>query len=150
MKFILTILSFFVFTFTEALPVSNPVVVLKAENPIDFTLTGLTLIASNLPTDFVPTEFIFYADTITGTPSNTTFSIGWTNPNYSDLLSPFHQPVKVTGCFANYGFGNTGPAAYGTAPIIPAATNIYINVTVPDTGATPNTQQPYIIGYYLY
>lgn len=150
MRIVFLILSFFVLSFAEALPVSNPIVVLKGESVVDFTATGLTLIASNLPTDFVPTEFVFYADTITGAPSTTKFSIGWTGPDYEDLLSPFTQPVKVTGCFANYGFGNTKPSAYGTAPVIPALTNIYINVTTPDTGALPNTQQPYIIGYYLY
>lgn len=150
MRNVFLILSFFVLSFSEALPVSNPIVVLKGENPVNFTATGITLIASNLPAQFVPTEFVFYADTITGTPSTTKFSIGWTGPDYADLLSPFSQPVKVTGCFANYGFGNTKPSAYGTAPVIPILTDIYINVTTADTGALPNIQQPYIVGYYLY
>ena len=152
MKFIFIILSFLVFTFSEAFPVSNPVVVLKGENPVDFKIAGLTLIASGLPTDFVPTEFVWYGVNIVDapTPISDYFSIGWTNPDYNDVLAPFTEPVRVTGSFANYGFGNTKPSAHGTAPILPASTNIYVNVTTADSVSTTNLQDIYIIGYYLY
>lgn len=152
MKYMFLILSFLFLTFAEAVPISNPQVVLKGENQVNFTATGLTLIASNLPSDFVPTEFLFYGINVVGAtpPVYPKFSIGWTSPDYQDVLSPFTQPVRVTGCFANYGFGNTSPSSHGTAPILPGSTDIYINVTTADTVALSNTQQVYIIGYYLY
>lgn len=137
----------------DALPVSAASIILKSENSIDFKVTGTTLIISGLPNDFVPINISFYGNNISGIigwPTAPHFSIGWTSPNYQDMISRLNVSLQLTGTSTCHNIGNTANSALGTAPVIPAGTNIYLNVTIPDSAATTNIQQIYITGYYLF
>ncbi len=137
----------------QAVPVESDVVSLKAENTVNMKVAGLTLILSGLAQDFVPCNLVFYGTSITGTsgfPQTPKFSIGWTPTNYEDLTIGVTSPLAATGNSASFSFGNIQNSAYGKAPVIPAGTDIFLNVLFPDPSATINIQQIYITGYYLF
>jgi len=150
-KYLFAILMFLFIASVEAVPVTANSVVLKAENIVDFTSTGTTVVLSNLPADFIATDISFYGSTIVGTTGfaqTPKFNIGWTGPNYQDL-AVFTSFIQAQGNADSFSFGNVGPCNSGASPIIPAGTTIFLNVTTPDIAAT-NLQQIYITGFYLF
>lgn len=137
----------------EAIPISANIVALKSENQIDFKVSGSTMILSGLSADFIPVDISFYGDAITGTvgfPQTPLFSIGWTSPNYADVVSLMYSPVSSTGYSSSFSIGNTQNITQGKSPVIPAGTNVFLNVVSPDVSSITNLQHVYITGYYLF
>ncbi len=118
-------------------------VILKAENVVDMKVLGTTLLFTSLPANFIASDIVFYGVSITGTAALPQLNVGWTATNYNDLFSTFSPALTVTADFAPTSIGSLTRAA--SKQIIPASTQIFANVTT-----TTNTQQIYLLGYYLF
>lgn len=120
--------------------VPKQIVVLSSSN-INLKATGNTIIFTPA-TAFVVTAIIAYGVSLTGSISVPIANIGFTGPNYDDIVSGFTNFSNATGFLYE---GN----ALGIIPFVPAGTALRINVTTADATATTNTQRIDILGYYL-
>ena len=151
-KYFMFLLMFFAFNHGYAIPLTSTSVVLKAENLINFKVAGNTTILSGLLIPFVPTDVVFYGTNITGALDYATtpiYTIGWNAP-YTNLINFGFSTLSATGNSYTSNLDKLPEASYGKSPVIPAGTDIILNVTTPDTNSITNIQQLYIVGYYLY
>lgn len=156
MKKILTvILSLFVIGRVEATFNQIPPVVLETDSTVNFKQiagTEVTLISTgDLPTDdFILVDIIFVGSSISGTPTLSTrpsFSIGTNSPDYDNIIDSFTSPLLVTNTTASFSLGSTSLTSYGQAPFIPAGAEVKLKIITPDSTATTNIQQIYLLGF---
>lgn len=101
-----------------------------------------TFVTGNSP--FFALDQITTNITLTGTPGNPVVNMGWTAPNYTDLISGATGAALFQGdIFYDSAFHVNGGI------LIPPNTTVVVRVTTADTSATSDTQQYSLNGYYL-
>lgn len=113
---------------------------------IDMLVTGDTVVfESQAP--FMALFIYFLGTDVTGTPGVPVFNVGWTAPNYDDFSNGQSIVGAIQGQY--YVTGVAGSTFGNPIPLMPAATQLRVNVVTPDGTATTNTQKVYIAGHYL-
>lgn len=112
---------------------------------IDFLVAGDTVVFES-QSPFLVLFIYFLAVDVSGTVGVPGYNLGWTAPNYDDLqigesiIGPINNQYVVTGIASTLG---------NPIPMMPAATQLRVNVISPDGTATTNTQKIFIAGHYL-
>lgn len=107
---------------------------------VDFKTTGLTTLMTTTG-KFIINGFYFVGINVTGTITlSEQFNIGWTPPNYTDIFYTVASNVMATDTFSFLDY---------TGTIVPASTNIVINVFQAVTSSGNDLQRIDILGYYV-
>ncbi len=109
---------------------------------VDLTVAGPTLLFTTGPSTFAILYITLLTSSIAGQMSISIFNIGWTPPNYDDFVMGTSSTFTQNNEYYNLFFATT------PGVMIPAATNVYINVTTPAV-ATTDLEAVYITGFYL-
>lgn len=121
---------------------SSPSLFVYQSPTIDFTQAGLTTIVLTSSSVFVPTQYTMYCVSAVSPNSDSVFSIGYTAPDYDDLVANLNFSLTTAGEFQT--FTNFG----GPKIAVPSASSIKVNVSSIDTGTTL-TGKVILLGYYL-
>ncbi len=107
------------------------------------TVGNTTVFTPN--TDFVVQEINCIGISLTGVIGAPIANIGFTGPNYTDLIGGYSTFPTVTG-------NVSGVLFYAVSveyPLLPAATPLVFRVATADLTATTNTLRIDITGYYV-
>jgi hypothetical protein len=122
---------------------SNGMQVIRGPN-VDMQVTGLTTIFTTT-NEFLVNQIIFYGVNVVGNITNSElFNIGWTAPDYNELTNATSSFVAATGTYTALDFASSSPNL-----VIPALTNLVINVTQAVTTDGIDIQRVDVWGYYL-
>ncbi len=126
-------------------PSSEQVIVLKS-SLADMTDTTPQLLFTS-PSDgpFVVTSIIAYAQNIDNASVAPTYNIGWTVPDYDDLLIGASDGILST----NQYIFQTPQGVAGVPSPIPASTDVYVDSITPATADAYETYY-YFMGYILF
>src|SRR5438045_273872 len=108
---------------------------------VDFTVLNNTITLFTPSADFIITTILLYGVSVTGISSGGNANIGFTAPNYSDILNTYSFGTNGTGQYQYVDI--SGP----NAPIVPASIPLKIKITFPDS-ATTCMLRCVIKGYY--
>lgn len=114
------------------------------ESPeVDMKSTGVTLLYTTPADkgDFIITEIVAIPNNVTGTGTQPIINLGTNSATYDDILNG--QTLAMVN-------NNKSESLLGTGEflIIPASTDIYVNVTTAATGYTTFDAEIYIRGFF--
>lgn len=109
---------------------------------IDFKLTGAYTIFQPIST-FILTGITFVAVDVSGGVTGFSSNLGTNSPDFDNYIAGVGSSVTGDGKYQFFSLGGT------VNNIIQGGSDLKINVTTPDSGATTNKQRVDILGYYL-
>jgi hypothetical protein len=126
----------------------NPMRIIKSNN-VDMTVGTAQAFFTSPAATFVPSQIIFYSVDITGWSSPSQFNIGWTAPNYTDLV--LHNNDAFIGTTATGPFYYVATYTFDSFEsfVIPPSTNVFLLANVTGS-ATTYIERAYILGFYLF
>lgn len=111
---------------------------------VDMLSTGTTSLFT-FANEFNILACSFYGTDVTGSVSvDGVYNVGWTAPNYDDLVLAGNT-YATDQSYLSPNILNVTTTEY---PVIPAGSQLHINVTNAETGATTCTQRVDLWGYY--
>jgi hypothetical protein len=109
---------------------------------VDFTTTGAYTIFQPLST-FIITGITFVAVDVSGGVMGFAANLGTNPPDFDNYVAGIGSSITVNGKYQFFSLGGT------VNNIIQGGSDLKINVSMPDLGATTNKQRVDILGYYL-
>lgn len=109
---------------------------------IDFTIVGAYTIFQPTST-FILTGITFVAADVTGGVTGFSANLGTNPPDFDNYVAGLGSSVTSDGKYQFFSLGGT------VNNIIQGGSDLKINITMPDSGATTNKQRVDILGYYL-
>lgn len=113
---------------------------------IDFKTIGDTPMYT-FADDFVICGFMYINATLTGVVAlDSESNIGWTAPNYDDVIGAFSGTLLPT--ILGNEWGNFLATVFNEFPVVPAGQTLTWRVTSIETGASVYTNRIDVVGYY--
>jgi hypothetical protein len=124
---------------------NSPKTLQAIESPVIDLLTTGAKFAFNIPQNFLYIGTVYYCVDLQG-PSGTagTTSLGYNSPNYDNV-----NGNSGVANFTQISDSITSAIGATTNNVIPANSDIYVNVSVAITGRTVETMKVFLLGFYV-
>ena len=118
-------------------------VIYKTSSLINFKNTGNTTIFTTIGT-FIPITYSIKMSTLTGFSGDITFNLGWTGPDFTDLVNSANTGITAAGQV----IVPLSPIPFGSPYLyVPASTTIVFRITSGELATTASGVVS-VIGFY--